>query len=455
MNEIEKLIGSAQKVLKTNDRGGYTIPTDELYPFQWNWDSAITALGWMKDDEPRAWQEIEMLLKGQWANGMIPHIIFHEEVDSYFPGPDVWGVDQPTKTTSISQPAVLSSVVKMMLESANDQTLAKQQIKHMLPALVNYHLWWYNERDPENTGLVVSYHPWESGMDNSPAWDKSLAAVPPVDWEYKRKDTDLIDADERPKAFEYDRYIYLVEFFKKSNFDAKAIYKNCPYKMHDIGIISILHKATADLIQVCQNILEEDAQSGIDTMTSKGNANHEFTFNRTELLANLDTLKQRHQLTQNNIHQLWHEPLNAFLSQDVLTGEFSEVLTTGTLLALWAEFGDDEQKEKMHTLLQQWLSLKPYSLSSTHPHAKEFEPQRYWRGPIWVHINWLIAMGAQANGFTEVAESIKSSSLALIKDNDYYEYFNCDNGLGCGGGTFSWTAAVSLHWLLYPEAQKK
>ncbi len=39
----------AQEVLEGNDKGGYTIPTAGLYPYQWNWDSAFAA--WLKTDE--------------------------------------------------------------------------------------------------------------------------------------------------------------------------------------------------------------------------------------------------------------------------------------------------------------------------------------------------------------------------------------------------------------------
>ncbi|GIS37190.1 MAG: hypothetical protein Ct9H90mP9_2200 [Pseudomonadota bacterium] len=42
----------------------FTVPTERLYPYQWNWDSAICALGWQSFDEARAWKEIRMLLKG-------------------------------------------------------------------------------------------------------------------------------------------------------------------------------------------------------------------------------------------------------------------------------------------------------------------------------------------------------------------------------------------------------
>ena len=33
-----------------------TIPTNRLYPFQWNWDLAFTALGVSYFDDYRAWK---------------------------------------------------------------------------------------------------------------------------------------------------------------------------------------------------------------------------------------------------------------------------------------------------------------------------------------------------------------------------------------------------------------
>ena len=36
---------NAVEIITRNDRGGYTVPTSKLYPHQWNWDSAFTALG--------------------------------------------------------------------------------------------------------------------------------------------------------------------------------------------------------------------------------------------------------------------------------------------------------------------------------------------------------------------------------------------------------------------------
>lgn len=416
------LIEKAKRILELNDLGGYTVPTHNLYPFQWNWDAAITALGWMKTDEARAWQEIHMLIKGQWDNGMIPHIIFHKEVDSYFPGADVWGVERDLRTTAISQPPVLASIIKIMFQQSKDKNLAKENINKILDNLINYHLWWYNERDPESTGLVVSYHPWESGMDNSPAWDKSLATVPPVSWNYQRKDLDHVDSSERPHADEYDRYLYLVDFFKKNNFDSKYIYQNCPYKMFDVGIISILHKANKDLISLC-NALKYTPDTILE-------------------------LNSRITITESSISQLWSKNHHSFLNKDAITKEFCPVLTTGTMMALYGELANESQAEELKNLLKDWLELTNYGVSSTYAKCEEFEPQRYWRGPVWLHINWLLALGTDAYGFTEETQRIKYLASELIHKEGFYEYFNCDTGAGCGGNAFSWTAAISLHWLL-------
>jgi len=193
----DSLTQQAYNILKLNDRGGYTVPTGRLYPYQWNWDSAICSLGWYNFDKARAWNEIRMLLKGQWANGMLPHIIFHQESPDYFPNSEVWnvpeacfqkGVEHP-QTSGISQPPVLATCVRKLWEAGNDSGIKSSEVKQICKKILNWHRWFWDSRDPENIGLVSILHPWESGMDNSPAWDKSLARVPSTqNSSYKRQD---------------------------------------------------------------------------------------------------------------------------------------------------------------------------------------------------------------------------------------------------------------------------
>ena len=86
MSTRSALAAKAIEVLRENDRGSYTVPTKGLYPFQWNWDSCFTALGQSHYDMDRAWTEVETLFAHQWADGMVPHMVFHEPAPTYFPG---------------------------------------------------------------------------------------------------------------------------------------------------------------------------------------------------------------------------------------------------------------------------------------------------------------------------------------------------------------------------------
>jgi hypothetical protein len=53
--------------------------------------------------------------------------------------------------------------------------------------------------------LVAILHPWESGMDNSPAWDAALARVPAApSTPIKRRDTGHVHADMRPSQADYN-----------------------------------------------------------------------------------------------------------------------------------------------------------------------------------------------------------------------------------------------------------
>ena len=42
---MTRRIDEAIRIIKMNDLGGYTVPTNRLYPYRWNWDSGFTALG--------------------------------------------------------------------------------------------------------------------------------------------------------------------------------------------------------------------------------------------------------------------------------------------------------------------------------------------------------------------------------------------------------------------------
>ncbi|CAF3816378.1 unnamed protein product, partial [Rotaria sp. Silwood1] len=76
--------------------------------------------------------------------------------------------------------------------------------------------------------------------------------------------------------------------------------------------------------------------------------------------------------------------------------------------------------------------------------SSDFESKRYWRGPVWAIINWLIADGLRKNQLIELAAIIESQTINAIERAGFCEYFDPMTGEGLGGNKLSWTAAAYL-----------
>ena len=217
------LAARAAAVLKGNDMGGWTRAAPNLYPHQWSWDTAFIAIGLAHLDTGRAATEIRSLFDHQWKNGKVPHIVFNPDAppESYFPGPEHWAsaaytLDSPSgsaKSSGLCQPPVHALAVRRVLEIARSrgegEAEARAFLAEIYPKLLAWHRYLATARDPEGSGLVTIFHPWESGTDNSPRWSAALERVEVGELpEYERPDLKHVpDPSERPTGPEYDRYI--------------------------------------------------------------------------------------------------------------------------------------------------------------------------------------------------------------------------------------------------------
>jgi glycogen debranching enzyme len=410
---------AARAILRRNDRGGYTVPTDRLYPYQWNWDSAFAALGFATFDEVRAWQEVQSLLKGQWDDGLVPHIVFHQASPDYFPGPDLWAVKHAPPTSGITQPPVLASAVRRMLDHAKDRAAAEAQVATIYPRLVAWHAWWERARDPQGTGLVAIVHPWESGMDNSPAWDEPIARVPrTTKGTYQRRDTGFVDQAQRPRQDDYDRYMHLVETYRDTGWEPAALWKAAPFKVTDIATNAILHRADHDLAALAERFGTQADRTAIAARMAK----------RAAAMA-----------------KLWNESRKLYQPLDLVSGQRLDVVASSGLLPLYAGLpGADDAA--MAEELRRWTRGVKFGVPTAPAESPRFEPRRYWRGPVWAIVNWMLADGLTRAGESAVAARVREDTLKLMDLHGFCEYFDPTDGTGLGGGTFTWTAAIYLMW---------
>lgn len=414
----------AQEVLRRNDRGQYTVPTHGLYPFQWNWDSALAALGFDHFDEDRAWTEIETLMAHQWDDGMVPHIIFHEHDDGYFPGPDVYRTNRPTPTSGITQPPVAGFAVRRMLDRAEDRAMAERRARALVPKLHDWHRWFYRARDPQNTGLIALVHPWESGRDNSVDWDAALARVPTTGVEpFQRRDIQHANPEHRPTHDQYVRYIWLVQHFRDMNWDPARVHDASPFQMVDPGFNAILIRACADVADLADRFDMPEIAAEAREMMANG-------------LAALETL--------------WNDKLGQYTCYDRAGDTLLDCPTIGGILTAFAPIPAHRAAE-LARRIEVIGAHSNYLLASHDPTAPEFDGRRYWRGPVWLIVNYMIADGMARAGEAAVAAQLKRDSVRLIEESGFAEYYDPITAEPCGGGNFTWTAAMVIEFLSLPD----
>src|SRR4029453_17624049 len=247
----EDLARQAMAVLEANWMGNATRASARLYPHQWSWDSACIAIGYAGFDQRRAQTELHWIFAGQWANGLLPHIRFADDA-RYFPGPEFWQTDpspsapQHPQTSGIVQPPIHATAVRHVFHRATDGDHATAVLRQLMPAPRRWHEYPSRERTRDDDGLVEIWHPWESGMDNSPLWDEALARISPTREampDYERVDLDFVDAAQRPNDAEYDRYAYLVKLFRDWRYDSTRIREESPFVVHAGPSNSLLARA--------------------------------------------------------------------------------------------------------------------------------------------------------------------------------------------------------------------
>src|SRR3989344_1667094 len=86
-----------------------------------------------------------------------------------------------------------------------------------------------------------------------------------------------------------------------------------------------------------------------------------------------------------------------------------------------------------------WTKYPAPTVSMDEP---SFDPEGFWRGPVWIATNWFIYQGLKNYGFYDIAKQIKESSIALIEKSGFREYFNPNTGEGFGAKDFTWGGLV-------------
>jgi hypothetical protein len=414
------------------------VPSRTTYPHQWNWDSALIALGWAELDPGRAWTELETLMGArEEATGMVPHIAFHTRLPDrlggrmrgvltqfarpnrrYMPGPIWWGKRvgfDGRRISGITQPPVAATCMRLLFERHPDERRALA----LLQPLVRWHRFLMEERDPLHQSEPTIIHPWETGRDNAVEWDLPLWRVIPEVTVLHRRDTESVQAAERPTNEHYRRYLTLVRKGTASDWHQERLAKRGAFRVLDPGFSAILARATADLTWLAETLGE-------------------------------------HRLAEESAHASEHisSALRARASSDGLiravdlTDETAlGVTSAGSALCLLTPGLERRQVEAARDLVLEGVLASRFGVRSLDRDHTDLQPRNYWRGPVWANVTWLCAHGLELQGEPAAAATLRAQMLEGVEAGGMREYFLPDSGEGLGAEDFAWTAALTLREL--------
>lgn len=438
-----KLAARAAYILRdnSNDTGLITKAAPTLYPHQWSWDAAFNTIGLAAVDLPRARIELDSLFAGQWRNGMVPHIVFDPAADGYWPGPAEWECTRFSEdasgfplTSGICDPPVHAIAVDRILAAAGlagerELELTRGWAAHLYPKLLAWHRFLARDRADKSTGLITLFHGWESGTDNSPRWDAPYAGV--VVGEnlpaYIRRDkAHVTDPGQRPTDCEYDRYLWLIEEAKRSGYDSAMLRETGSFQVGDVLFTAIFAAANDLLATLASSLARLDDAAELRDYAAQA---------RAAVFCHVD------------------EASGLAADVDLRTGSWLRTETIAGFAPLIAGRMPGPMRERLISILTgpRWAGhpeLRWAVPPSTSPCAPEFNPQCYWRGPVWPVFTWLLTWALRRDGETSVASRLRSATLEQLGDGTFAEYYHPMTGAPLGSLNQSWTTAVALDWLL-------
>jgi len=366
--------------------------------------------------------EITQLLKAQRPNGFIPNSIFDQarlspigriNLERHF-------FLNPHKSSNYSQPPLEAQA----LEQINDPEFTRQVFDKVLKG----YLYFIENQDLDEDGLVSFFHPHESGRDADPTFDilrrKLLPFVP-------------------GRLTNYHLYnmltgLYLCRQYRKIGWDIRKIWHLNLFNVEDVMF----------------NCLWVDGMRALEKLA-------------LEVGARLE-IKRLADKTESSIYRLmWQEKEQMFYALD----NQNQPIKTETISNLFPLILPNIPKEMADTLLKRllnpekfWLPFPIPSVAADNPAFNPNYPKNLtvfkgisriltlpgiWRGPTCMATNWLIINGLilqakrfAANEYLEVAKQIIQTSKEMVKTG-FYEFYNPLTGEGERVKNYGWATLVA------------
>lgn len=389
---------SALSVLEKNRRSRdgeqYTVPSPVSYPMQWLWDSCFHAIALTHFSPQDAKHEIRSLLSAQFENGMLPHMIYRGDGDLLKLGEGFVKIDWGRETTStITQPPIIAEAVLAVYAKEGDPAF----LMECFESLLDFYEYLLTARDPRENHLSGIINPDESGEDNSPRFDGVLG-LPPV----------------QTLQQNFESRMKLVQELRAANFDA-------PFMKQFFWVKDVPFNA----------ILVRNLRAMGHMAAILGDVGRSTRFSDK---ADLVARAMRDRMYDGDL--FWSTYGESYMKIRIETWAIFMPLYAGIL-----------SKEEAEHLVRAHLFngdkfLSKYMLPTVSMSEHTFDPDGFWRGPVWSAVNWFVFRGLLDYGYVDEARRLLEDTASLIELSGFREYYNPHTGAGLGAENFTWGTLI-------------
>lgn len=376
--EKKRLAVKAIVTLQTNWRSAAkdllhdgTFPSSSYQGFYgfWSWDSWKHAVALSYFHPELAKNNIRSMFDYQDESGMVADCIY---------------TDKKENNWRDTKPPLSAWAVWNVYEQTGDEKF----VNEMYPKLVNYHRWWYQNRDNNRNGLCEYGSTdgtrlaagWESGMDNAVRFDNAkMVKSHDRAWSFDQESVDL-------NAYLYAEKLYLAKL-------AGVLSKKGDTKKFEREAATLKTKINEKFFS-----------------TDKG-----FYYDYR------------------------------IASQKLITIEGTE-----GWIPLWAGIAKKDQAKAVSKIMtdDNKFNTKVPLPTFTADHPK-FDPlEGYWRGPVWLDQFYFGVEGLRKYGFKKEAEMLTTklwqNADGILADKEIRENYHPITGKGLNAKNFSWSAAHIL-----------
>lgn len=383
----------------------YSIPSPGRYHWQWFWDSCFHIIALARLNPAMAVAEMNTLLTPQQDNGFIGHLTYWGRRGAFMSA--IYGQSRfgewRRRHSGMIQPPVLAHALEEIWLQMGDQEL----LRAYLPKVRAFYDWLSRERDPAGIGLIGIISPYEAGTDNNPSFDRALGLSNPG----------------RNRILWVNRKLDWYNIIRGKNHDYRTLLRRDRFIVIDPFMNAVYGDAWATLARLHEAAGDSESAGSAAAQAAKTTA----------------ALNER----------CWDAERGHYT---YLYGRDQTPDTTLSVGAIFPLILQDAPKDRIASVMERYVTApehfwRPFpvpSVAASEPSYDAESEAMIWRGPICMNLNWLLARGLKANGYSTEAKTIADRSKeAALKD--FREFYSPETGSGMRGTEFGWaTAAVAI-----------